>query len=89
MTLCQHATVAPGEATAASLVAQLGPEGEPLRAWARDIGANGGDPPDKAADLVLSLVSDSAASITGRFLWIRDGLQKPIPTNWNGDEDQT
>jgi dipeptidase len=34
MTLCQHATVAPGEATAASLVAQLGPEGEPLPvAW--------------------------------------------------------
>jgi dipeptidase len=33
-TLCQHATVAPGEATAASLVAQLGPEGEPLPvAW--------------------------------------------------------
>jgi dipeptidase len=29
-TLCQHATVAPGEATAASLVAQLGPEDEPL-----------------------------------------------------------
>jgi dipeptidase len=33
-TLCRHATVAPGEATAASLVAQLGPEGEPLPvAW--------------------------------------------------------
>jgi NAD(P)-dependent dehydrogenase (short-subunit alcohol dehydrogenase family) len=68
---------------------RLGPEGEPLRTWANDIGKNGGDPPEKAADLVLSLMSDVAASTTGQFLWIRDGLQRPVPTHWNGDEDQT
>lgn len=69
--------------------ARLGPEGEPLRNWARDIGQNGGDPPEKAAELVLTLMDDSAAATTGRFLWIHEGLQRPIPTNWNGDEDLT
>jgi NAD(P)-dependent dehydrogenase (short-subunit alcohol dehydrogenase family) len=69
--------------------ARLGPEGEPLRTWARDVGHHGGDPPEKAAELVLTLMSDSAASTSGRFLWIRDGLQKPIPTNWSGDEELT
>jgi NAD(P)-dependent dehydrogenase (short-subunit alcohol dehydrogenase family) len=66
--------------------ARLGPEGEPLRAWARDRELDGGDPPEKAAELVLSLMSDAAATTTGRFLWIRDGLQKPITTNWFADE---
>jgi NAD(P)-dependent dehydrogenase (short-subunit alcohol dehydrogenase family) len=66
--------------------ARLGPPGELLRAWASEREVDGGDPPEKAADLVLSLMSDAAATTTGRFLWIRAGLQKPIPTNWFADE---
>jgi NAD(P)-dependent dehydrogenase (short-subunit alcohol dehydrogenase family) len=60
----------------------LGPVGEPLRRWASFVAHTGGDPPEKAAELVLSLVSDGAASINGQFLWIRDGLQPPLATNW-------
>ena len=36
--------------------------------------------PQKAADRVLNLMSDQAATINGRFLWIEDGLQAPIPS---------
>ena len=59
----------------------LGEIGEPLREWARDVGDSGGDPPEKTADLVLSLVGDDSGSINGQFLWIKDGRQDPIPTD--------
>jgi hypothetical protein len=42
------------------------------------VAETGGDPPEKAAELVLRLCSDEAAAINGQFLWIEDGLQKPI-----------
>lgn len=60
--------------------AKLGPEGEPYRQWARWIAETGGDDPEKAADLILDLTGDAAAIVNGRFLWIRDGLQAPIPS---------
>jgi hypothetical protein len=47
----------------------------------------GGDDPEKAADLVLDLLSDAAAMVNGQFLWIKDGLQAPIPS-W-GDPTST
>jgi len=50
------------------------------REWVQWVEETGGDPPEKAADLVLRLCSDEAASINGQFLWIEDGLQKPIPS---------
>jgi hypothetical protein len=40
----------------------------------------GGDDPQKAADLILRLLSEEAASINGQFLWIDGGLQEPIPS---------
>lgn len=43
----------------------LGPAGEGYRQWARWVNETGGDPPEKAAALVLNLVSDAAASING------------------------
>lgn len=64
----------------------LGPIGEPLRAWAREVERTGGDPPEKAAELVVSLVGEAGAVITGQFLWIRDGMQAPIPVDWGGQE---
>lgn len=58
----------------------MGPEGEPYRQWVSWVEQTGGDDPQKAADLVLDLMQDAAASITGQFLWIKDGLQAPIPS---------
>ena len=59
----------------------LGEIGEPLREWARDVGDSGGDPPEKTAELVLTLVDEDSGSINGEFLWIKDGRQDPIPTD--------
>jgi NAD(P)-dependent dehydrogenase (short-subunit alcohol dehydrogenase family) len=46
--------------------------------WAHWVQETGGDDPEKAADLVLDLMSNEAAEVNGRFLWIKDGLQSPI-----------
>ena len=37
----------------------------------------GGDPPEKAAKLVLDIIE---SDVSGRFLWIDDPLQAPIPS---------
>jgi NAD(P)-dependent dehydrogenase (short-subunit alcohol dehydrogenase family) len=58
----------------------MGPEGEAYRKWVRWVEQTGGDDPQKAADLVLRLLSDEAAATNGQFLWIEGGLQAPIPS---------
>jgi len=58
----------------------LGPAGRAYTEWADWVEQTGGDDPEKAADLVLDLMSGSAAAVNGRFLWIKDGLQPPIPS---------
>jgi hypothetical protein len=58
----------------------MGPEAEPYRKWVQWVEETGGDPPKKAADAVLRLLSDEAGAINGQFLWIQDGLQAPIPS---------
>ena len=58
----------------------MGPEAEPYRQWADWVEETGGDPPQKAVDLVLRLTSDAAADINGRFCWVDDPLQAPIPS---------
>ena len=63
-----------------SRVAGMGPAGAPYRQWAEWVAANGGDPPEKAAALVLRLVSDREGNVNGRFLWIDEPLQAPIPS---------
>lgn len=65
---------------------RMGPEAEAYRAWVRWVDETGGDPPQKAVDRVLRLMSEQAASITGQFLWIEDGLQPPIPS-WEAPAD--
>ena len=60
--------------------ALLGPDGEEYREWARLLEESGGDPPRKAADLVLRLISEEAGSVNGRFVWIDDPIQPPIPS---------
>lgn len=61
-------------------VRDAGPEADHYREWATMVEETGGDDPDKAADLVLGLMGEDSASVTGRFLWIEGGLQVPIPS---------
>jgi len=60
--------------------AQLGPAAASYRRWAQWVGETGGDPPEKAVDLVFKLLGDEAAELNGQFLWIDGGLQTPIPS---------
>jgi NAD(P)-dependent dehydrogenase (short-subunit alcohol dehydrogenase family) len=62
---------------------RLGPEGEALRQWVDWVEETGGDPPGKAVELVLRIVE---SDVNGRFLWIDDPLQPPIPS-WGDDEN--
>lgn len=74
-------------AAIAAEAAAMGPEAEPYRQWVHWVDQTGGDPPRKAAELVLRLVSEEASSFNGQFLWIEGGLQAPIPS-W-GDSTST
>lgn len=69
-------------------VALMGPEAEPYRQWAAWVEETGGDPPGKAVDLVLRLTSDEGADINGRFCWVDDPLQAPIPSWGEAGETQ-
>jgi len=60
--------------------ARLGRAAAGFTQWVDWVEQTGGDDPEKAADLVADLMTDQAASINGRFLWIKDGLQSPIPS---------
>lgn len=66
----------------------LGPQAERFREWAAWVEATGGDDPRKAVDLVESIVGEAASDVNGRFLWIKDGLRKPIPS-WGDDPAAT
>lgn len=59
---------------------KLGPEAAAYKQWAAWMDETGGDDPEKAADLILDLMSDEASAVNGQFLWIKDGLQTPIPS---------
>jgi len=61
-------------------VAGMGAAGENYRAWAEWVDETGGDPPQKAVDLVLRLTSDAGADSNGMFCWIDEPLQAPIPS---------
>jgi NAD(P)-dependent dehydrogenase (short-subunit alcohol dehydrogenase family) len=76
----------PGEVKTA-MWAAIRDESEPTgelgagyRRWAQDVGASGGDPPQKALDLVLAIIRRRDASDNGKFLWIEGGIQQPIPS---------
>ena len=49
-------------------VATMGPVAEPIAQWVAWVEETGGDPPDKAVDLVLRLTSDAGADTNGRVL---------------------
>ncbi len=45
--------------------------------WVAWVEQTGGDPPEKAAQLVIDIIE---SNVNGRFLWIDDPLQTPIPS---------
>lgn len=48
--------------------------------WAELVERTGGDPPEKAAELVCKIVAAPASETNGKFLWIEGGIQAPRPT---------
>jgi len=66
-----------------SQVEQLGPVAADYVQWVEWVGETGGDPVEKAAQLVLEIID---RDVSGRFLWIDDPLQPAIPS-W-GDDGQ-
>jgi NAD(P)-dependent dehydrogenase (short-subunit alcohol dehydrogenase family) len=75
-------------ATIKAQAERLGQAAGAYRQWADWVEQTGGDDPEKAADLVASLMRDAAAEVNGRFLWIKDGLQAPIASWGERDERQ-
>ena len=59
-------------------VAGFGPIGKNYSAWVSWVEETGGDPPEKAVDLVLRLTSDAGGETNGMFCWIDEPLQAPI-----------
>ncbi len=51
--------------------------------WVAWVEKTGGDPPEKAARLVIDIIE---SDVNGRFLWIDDPLQSPIPS-WGDSAD--
>ena len=54
--------------------------------WVAWVEQTGGDPPEKAAKLVIDIIE---SDVNGRFLWIDDPLQTPIPKLGLGCEART
>jgi NAD(P)-dependent dehydrogenase (short-subunit alcohol dehydrogenase family) len=67
-------------------VAGLGTVAENYVTWADWVEQTGGDPPHKAVALVLRLTSDEGSDTNGRFCWIEDPLQAPVPS-WEPPSD--
>lgn len=64
----------------------LGDVGKDYTAWVDWVADTGGDDPKKATQLVLEIVSPAYDGINGRFLWINEPLQAPIPS-WEDPVD--
>lgn len=75
-------------ATIKAEAGRLGKVADAYIQWAGWVEKTGGDDPEKAADLVASLMSDAASGVNGQFLWIKDGLQAPIASWGERDERQ-
>ena len=65
----------------------LGSAGRDYKSWVDWVEKTGGDDPKKAGALILKLVSDQSAEINGRFCWIDNPLQEPIPS-WDDPTDE-
>lgn len=65
---------------------KLGEAGSDYKSWVDWVEKTGGDDPKKAGRLILKLVSNESAGINGRFCWIENPLQAPIPS-WDDPTD--
>lgn len=63
----------------------LGPVADPYVQWATWVDQTGGDPVDKAADLVVRLIDEDPPR-NGEFCWIDEPLQEPI-ASWSPPAD--
>ena len=52
--------------------------GRDMLHWAKMVEETGGDPPEKTAELVLTLLTPAGDTVNGQFLWIKDGIKKPL-----------
>jgi NAD(P)-dependent dehydrogenase (short-subunit alcohol dehydrogenase family) len=68
-------------------VQNMGTVAEDFVSWAAWVEKTGGDPPEKAVDLVLRLTSDAGGDTNGMFCWIDDPLQAPIDS-WDPPSDE-
>jgi len=80
------ANVIPGEvktsmwAAIRDQAARMGSNADAFGDWAAGVGESGGDDPQKALDLVMELIDGQESATSGRFLWIQNGQQTPIPS---------
>jgi NAD(P)-dependent dehydrogenase (short-subunit alcohol dehydrogenase family) len=51
-----------------------------FKAWVDRVDQSGGDPPSKAAALVLELVDPTSVGRNGEFCWPHDALDEPVPS---------
>jgi NAD(P)-dependent dehydrogenase (short-subunit alcohol dehydrogenase family) len=51
-----------------------------MAGWVKWVEQTGGDAPEKSTQRILDLVKPESKHINGRFLWIEDGLKKPMPS---------
>lgn len=67
-------------------VAGMGAVAENYISWADWVEETGGDPPEKAVELVLRLTSNAGGETNGMFCWIDEPLQPPI-ASWDAPSD--
>ena len=63
----------------ADAASRTGP-GRDMLKWVEKVERTGGDPAEKTADLVLEMLAPANDAVTGKFLWIKDGLKPPMPS---------
>jgi NAD(P)-dependent dehydrogenase (short-subunit alcohol dehydrogenase family) len=68
-------------------VAGMGPIAQNYIGWAEWVEETGGDPPEKAVELVMRLTADAGGETNGMFCWIDQPLQAPIPS-WDAPSDE-
>ncbi|WP_163538174.1 SDR family oxidoreductase [Gracilibacillus sp. YIM 98692] len=53
---------------------------EGVTKWAEMVDESGGDSPEKTVEVILDLLKPKSNNVNGKFLWIKDGIKKPMPS---------
>lgn len=51
-----------------------------MASWVKWVEQTGGDDPEQSIQRILDLVKPESKPMNGRFLWIENGLKKPMPS---------